>query len=288
MSDDRAFERALDDWLADGTDRAPRPAVTAVLLAIKTTPQERGLRTLWRSPIMSTPLRLAAAIAIVAVVGIGGLYALDQGPGPGTGGPAASPSPTAPLEQSASPSRSPSPSPALADPSTWPTYTSDQYGFTIGYPADWTVEPATRAWTYEADGRDFLTAAADAFIAPGQTVRVSAWAVPLAADTTIEWADLEWSEIEAWVEAYCPQTDLRCAGISERAVPMCIERRDCHQGALLIPFADEVQAFVLDFDNSRMVVISVWWGETALAVRPYGGAQALLEAFLETMNVWHR
>ena len=39
MSDDRAFERAVDDWLEDGSDRTPRPAVDAVLLAIKTTPQ---------------------------------------------------------------------------------------------------------------------------------------------------------------------------------------------------------------------------------------------------------
>ena len=31
------FERAVRDWLEDGSDRTPRPAIDAVLLAVKTT-----------------------------------------------------------------------------------------------------------------------------------------------------------------------------------------------------------------------------------------------------------
>ena len=77
MNDDQLFERAVDDWLDAGSDRTPRPAVDAVLLAIRTTPQERDLRIPWRIPNMSNPLRLGAAIAVIAVVGVLGLNFLS-------------------------------------------------------------------------------------------------------------------------------------------------------------------------------------------------------------------
>ena len=101
MSDDRAFERAVDDWLADGSDRTPRPAVDAVFLAVKTTPQERDLRIPWRTPPMSVPLRLAAGIAIVAVVGFAALTVFRPGAGPGSG---PTPTPSATLAPTPSPS----------------------------------------------------------------------------------------------------------------------------------------------------------------------------------------
>jgi hypothetical protein len=290
MNHDRAFEHALDDWLVDGTDRAPRPAVDAVLLAIRTTPQERGLRAPWRNPTMATPLRLVAAIAIVAVVGVGGLYFLDPGSRPGVGGQPASPSPTATPGQSATPSPSPSPSPALTDPATWPTYTSSQYGFEIGHPAGWTVTPATRAWTFDADAADHvLTVSADAFTASTALVRVNAWALPLDDGAPLE----GWEWIGSWAETYCQQAGLAdCAGVPDRTVPMCVELRDCHAGAVVVPFETEVQAFILggdgddDGDSDQMIVVSVWRAETDRAVAPYGGSRALLEAFLQTMNVW--
>jgi hypothetical protein len=99
MSDDQAFEHAVDDWLADGSDRTPQPAVDAVLLAVKTTPQERDLRIPWRTSPMSLPLRLAAGIAIIAVIGFAALTVFRPGTGPGVGAgptptPSATPAPT--------------------------------------------------------------------------------------------------------------------------------------------------------------------------------------------------
>jgi hypothetical protein len=70
VTDHQGFERAVDVWLADGSDRSPQPAVDAVLLAIKTTPQERDLRIQWRNPTMPAPMRLIAAFAIVAIGGV--------------------------------------------------------------------------------------------------------------------------------------------------------------------------------------------------------------------------
>ena len=96
---DQLFERAVRDWLEDGSDRTPRPAIDAVLLAVKTTRQERDLRIPRRFTQMPTYMRLAAGIAIVAVVGVGVLAYFNGGPntaGPPTPAPTtqATPAPT--------------------------------------------------------------------------------------------------------------------------------------------------------------------------------------------------
>ena len=91
---DRTFERAVLDWLEDGSDRTPRPAIDAVLLAVKTTRQERGLRTPRRFTQMLSSMKLAAGIAVLAVAGWLGLSMLNGPPGPAAP-PSPSPAPTA-------------------------------------------------------------------------------------------------------------------------------------------------------------------------------------------------
>jgi len=122
------------------------------------------------------------------------------------------------------------------------------------------------------------------FIAPDGNVGVSARSVPLAPGTAV--ADRP--GLEAWVETYCPETgNAPCSGIHERAVPLCLERRDCHPG-VMVPFDDDVQAFFTAgiYDADKMNVVAVWSGESQPGVAPYGGAHRLLEAFLSTMSVW--
>ena len=92
MNDDHDFERATRAFLDDGSDRTPATTIDAVLLAVRTTPQERDLRIPWRTTTMSTPLRLFAAIAIVLIVGVAAFNLF--GSSSGVGG-VASPSPTA-------------------------------------------------------------------------------------------------------------------------------------------------------------------------------------------------
>lgn len=190
---------------------------------------------------------------------------------------------TAPPTASAT-DATPSPTTASPDPNGWVTYTSDQYGFSGGYPRDWTVRPAERDWTFEADAADRSSPAMERFMAPDGSVQVSAWSVPLAPGTAV--ADRP--GLEAWVETYCAETgNAPCSGIHERAVSLCLERRDCHP-ALLVPFDEDVQAFFTGgiYDADAMIVVAVWSGETQPAVAAYGGAQRLLEAFLSTMSVW--
>lgn len=111
MNHDRAFERATRDWLEAGSDRTPRATVDAVLLAVRTTPQERDLRIPWRTPTMPKNLRLVAMIAIVAVVGLGASALLRNGSSVG-------PSPTSSPSVVPSPTTIPSPTAPSVTPST--------------------------------------------------------------------------------------------------------------------------------------------------------------------------
>jgi hypothetical protein len=181
---------------------------------------------------------------------------------------------------------SPTPEPSI-DTAGWTTYTSSQYEFTVSHPADWRVLPATRAWAWEADvGKDqSTTPGADHFTAADQSVRISAWSIPLDPGTTLDGVE---ANLAAWVEDYCRRTgNTSCSGIADRAVPMCLERRDCHP-ALLVPFKSDVQAFFAGgiYDPTAMTVVAIWRGESAPAVASYGGSQRLLEAFLSTMQVF--
>jgi len=280
---DQLFERAVHDWLEDGSDRTPPAAIDAVLLAVKTTPQERDLRIPRRYTVMPTYLRLVAGIAIVAVLGLGAVLYVNRGTGPRVGGEP-TPSPTL------APTAAPSPTAAAAatlgplDTTAWTTFTSSEYGFSVGHPPDWTVIPATRGWSFATDAEIWLSPAEDAFLAPDRSVRAAAWAVPL----TDPQMNQSWPELEAWVIDYCQKTkNTDCATIHDRAVPLCVEKRDCHP-ALLVPFADDVQAFGYGgvLPEGKMVVVTIARGETDPNVAPYGGATRLLEAFLSTMGIW--
>jgi hypothetical protein len=169
----------------------------------------------------------------------------------------------------------------------WLLDESDQYGYIVGYPPGWTVRPAERAWTFEADATDRSSSATEDLIAPDGDVRVSVWSVPL--ETVPEdWGWVPPEDFVPWVESYCEATgNAPCTGILERAVPLCLEQADCHPG-LLVPFDDAVQAFFSAgiYEPDKMVVMSVWGNASDPAIARYGGREALLEAFLSTMGVW--
>ena len=75
-----------------------------------------------------------------------------------------------------------------------------------------------------------------------------------------------------------------CTGIHDRAIELCVERRDCHVG-LLVPFQNDVLAFWPSVDDAtRILVVAVWRPDSDRSVQPYGGAVNLLEAFLSTVG----
>jgi hypothetical protein len=90
-TDDREFWLATTDWLEAGSDETPPAAVDAVLLAVRTTRQERVLRSPWRPIPMSAFAKIAiAAAAVVAVA----LVWVNFGPSNNVGTNPPSPTPT--------------------------------------------------------------------------------------------------------------------------------------------------------------------------------------------------
>jgi Tol biopolymer transport system component len=121
---DRLFERAVLEWLEDGSDRTPRRAIDAVLLAVKTTPQERARWRPWRNDAVSTSLRIALIVAVVAAAAGAALLL-----GGGTDRNSTTPAPPTPTTS------------VTANPTARPTATADSGLLApLGYPGAGTIE----------------------------------------------------------------------------------------------------------------------------------------------------
>ncbi|CUR59169.1 hypothetical protein NOCA2570063 [metagenome] len=227
--------------------------------------------------LRTAALSTIAAVVAIVVVGtsvVSGRNASAPAP------PAGSVSPSVSASTPASPSTDSSPTGPRG------TYTSSLYDLSVGHPRDWTVQPATRTWTWESDVQDFRSPAHEAFLSPNGHVRVSVWNAPLDASTRQESIPY----LVSWVEGYCEASgNSPCTGIADRAVRLCLEQWDCHPG-ILVPFDHDVQAFFSGgiYAQDAMTVVAVWRRESSRFVASYGGSQQLLEDFLTTMEVWPR
>jgi hypothetical protein len=146
MTDDRSLERAARSWLEAGPNRAPDQAVQAALDRIESTPQD----PVWPFPRIhrwiGPTYRFASAFTVIAAVAIGGLLLLQRGSGPG---PAISPSPSVSLSPTATTEPSGSPSPSAQEGGAaylTSTFVSPRNGYSVIYPNDWVVTPATDSW----------------------------------------------------------------------------------------------------------------------------------------------
>ena len=155
------FDRTARAWLEDGPTRMSDRAVLSALEEIHTTRQRRA----WWPARRATPVNIfvRAAIAAVLVVGVG-LVAINVLPrgsdGSGVGGqPSASPS----AEPASGASPSPSQSPAVGIPELTQTFVSSTNGFSIGYPDDATIEPATvvAGFSVEQDNAGLISCITD-------------------------------------------------------------------------------------------------------------------------------
>ncbi len=177
-----------------------------------------------------------------------------------------SPTPAAPA-----PSPSVQPTPYSIDTTTWTTYTSARYGFSIGHPADWYVHTtATRDWTYPADATvNMESTALETFGASDNSIATSAWSVAVKPGTTLD----------AWIQAYCPLAESPapsdCTSLPGRTVAASM---DGHAGSLE-RFTEDTEAFFLV--NNRIYVVAIWQAEDFIP----GGVSRLLTAYLSTMHL---
>ena len=272
MTTPRDPDSILAAWLEEGPNALPESTARAIAVNTRTMNQRR--HWMWmpqRSLAMNLYARIAvAAIMVVAVLG-GAVYVLAPaggvGGGPGSAVPSAPPSPT----PSAAAAGSPSPSVAVVPPldtTGWPTYISTRYGLSIGYPADWTTRPSDHPWTVAADA-DWTNTAFESFVAPGDTIRASAWSEPVKPGTSLD----------AWIQTYCPMNTSPCTGIADRSQAATM---DGHAGTL-VQFDGDTQAFFLVGD--RVYGVVVWEDDADPRTAPYGGAVRLLKGYLSTVRL---
>lgn len=185
MTDDRSVERTARSWLERGPTRAPDQIVQLALDRIQTTPQDR----VWRRPglrrwVVPT-YRLGTELVVVAAILLGGVLLLERGSGPApavSAAPSASASPASTNEPSSSPSPSAQEGGAAYLTSS---FVSPRNGYSVIYPNDWVVIPATASWPagvvnqWGSPALDELRGSAARFVgasqplAPGQTA--DAW-----------------------------------------------------------------------------------------------------------------
>jgi hypothetical protein len=260
---DQLFEHAVHDWLEGGSDQTPPAAIDAVLLAVKTTPQERELRIPRRFTLMPASTRLAATIVLVAILGSGLALYLNQAPGPGTN-PTPNPSP--------SPSAQPSTAGSVIDTGNWISYTSERYGFDIKRPPNWNENPSSRAWNL-ADAATFPAVGTEDFTyqpAENLGVRVSAWSVAVAPGTSLG----------TWLESYCVMQGKACPGVLSIALPITM---DGHPASSLAGPTEDSRVVALV--NDRVYIVTAWRPDNDPSVAEFGGGRKLVEAYVSTMTL---
>jgi hypothetical protein len=257
------LDRLASAWLADGPTELSDRALSAALDEIHRTRQRRRWAAPWRILNMRTPMRLAAAVAIVVVIGYGALNVLRP-----NGGIGALPSAT-PASTGQAPAAVASPTLVPLDTSSWFLYVSRFNWLGVQYPRGWTAIDADHAWSLDADAA-WPNTAADRYVSPDGRVSLASWSVVVDPGT----------DLLTWIEAYCPRNTSPCTGIQERAVPVVADDK-LHVSGLLIPFKDNVQAFFLDVD--RIFVVAAWRPESDPGLAQFGGATRLLEAMSASM-----
>jgi len=239
---DRLFERAVRDWLEAGSDRVPLAAIDAVLLAAKTTPQERDLRIPRRFKRMTTPMKMAAGIAIVAVAGLATLTFLDRNPGIG-----ATPTPVPTTSPTTGSAATATPTDDLFGTAGWTPFVSERYGYTISYPKSVTPIPASRDFSFGSPQDKFghfPIPAADRLRFLESPTYVMGFAAEVPSGTSAE----------AWIDAFVTPswTTPTCVPVAADMPSIVIDGR---QGRISTNCGDFASAFFLI--GSRMFVIYI-------------------------------
>lgn len=281
---DQLFERAVVDWLEDGSDRTPRRAIDGVLLAVKTTPQERDLRIPWRFFHMPAFTRATglAAVALVAAVSVGGLLLVNSKQPGGAGSEGSSP-PTA------APSVAPTPSlpPGIVG---WTDYTSDVYGLSMRYPSDWSVEKrANVAWKpgiKHSDSASWTDIFTNDESVDGDSIAMWVWQMPAPEGADLSsWDGLQTAYLERCAEGVL--TGATSCDVASEPVPLCLGTEDCQPAMILVLGTTEASpdGFFGDPEAGTITAFSMGRPDTFAASSRYGGTIELLKSILGEVGV---
>lgn len=148
MNPPREPSAVVAAWLEEGPNELPESTRRAIAVDVRTTPQSRRAFWFpWRFPTVDRLSLVALAAVAVMVVAIAGLavsrIATD---GANVGGPPPAPSASPSPSPSEAPSAAPVPT-TLVIPVMSDLYTSRLHGYSILYPAEWSVEEASVPWS---------------------------------------------------------------------------------------------------------------------------------------------
>ena len=279
-------ERVLDAFLAPEHDQLADRVIEAALTDIARTPQRRAMGMPWRFAPMTNVLR-AAAVAIVAIVGVGVLAFSFRWPDVGTVGPGPTPTPPPTLTPTVAPTPTPKPDPSWVAPgiTEFTSFTSPVYGHTFGVPDAWTLgEQATHRFQ-EGDDPD-SAGYSDWFRNPserdGEEMYFAVWQEPAGAGADVATRD----GLAAWIEENrCDDQLEDCATVSDVAIPMCVGKTVCGP-AILVPLTEGTVAAFVDGEPGQVTLVTFGRPNRFPAVLRYGGGVQLVKSILETMDVW--
>jgi hypothetical protein len=119
------------------------------------------------------------------------------------------------------------------DTSTWTTYVTERYQFTIGHPMTWTVIESTHIWDQATDSIDWDSGAMEVFVPPDNTISIylAAWSVDVDPATTLA----------EWVQAFCDHYVASCTDVEAMSKPAFANAGD-REGILFV-WDDGMTAF---------------------------------------------
>jgi len=230
-----------------------------------------------------------AAVALVAVVGAGGILYLNANNSGGVGS-SKTPAPTAAGTPEPTVAPTPPPSEVAKGISGWKTYTSPVYGYTISYPEHWAVDArATEKWQPGAAGDGPWV---DIFIDPetpdGESIAFFALQFPGPAG-----ADLgSWNGLLAALTEMCAKpaeyyfnTD-SCPShpVVQASTRMCLGTAGC-QPVALVHDNDLPRALIGDPETGIFTYIMVGREDDFPSAAGYGGTVMLLKSILGQLGV---
>lgn len=264
---DRDTTRIVRSWLEVGATQLPDHVLGAVLNQLPDHRQRRPLWPAWRSPNMSTTMRVVLAAVVVAAVVAGGYILLSRN---NVGGPARSATPSPTAVSTASPLAHADEIPfedVLLDPGVYSFYdrvgTSQEVRVTMTLPAGWASH---ESWYVHRD--PVLSEGKSVAIAPWHNTVYTVYPDPCRRNTTVSTGVTVADLVEAFVgttmhDGAAPR-DITVSGYEGREIHIasdptvdaasCVEQHlSPWSGRWVLPGTEQT-LWILDVEGSMLVI----------------------------------